>query len=118
MFDFEKLIAYQKALKFNALIQNQLINVFEPEKTVRYQLSRASLSVMLNIAEGSGRFSPRDKRNFYIIARGSVFECVAICDYLAQDGLISVDIHREVYAQAEEISKMLFSLIRQLESQS
>ncbi len=115
MFDFEKLIVYQRARQFNSLIQNELIRSNKPEKTVRYQLSRASLSIMLNIAEGSGRFSSRDKRNFYVIARGSLFECVAICDYLKQDELISADVHRIVYSQSEEISKMLFSLIKQLE---
>jgi hypothetical protein len=32
------------------------------------------MSIVLNIAEGSGRFSNADKRNFYIIARSSIFE--------------------------------------------
>ncbi|MEL7145842.1 MAG: four helix bundle protein [Bacteroidota bacterium] len=37
---------------------------------------------MLNIAEGSGRLTNRDKRTFYVISRGSTFESVAILDYL------------------------------------
>ena len=115
MFDFEKLVVYQKALQFNSIIQRDLINGIKPEKTVRYQLSRASVSIMLNITEGSGRFSSRDKRNFYVIARGSLFECIAICDYLNQQRLISSELYQNVYASSEEISKMLFSMIRQLE---
>ena len=42
------------------------------------QLKRASLSIVANIAEGSGRWHNKDKKNFYYISRGSLFECVAI----------------------------------------
>lgn len=42
------------------------------------QLDRASLSVVLNLAEGSGKPSPRDKKRFYSIAMGSLRETQAI----------------------------------------
>ncbi len=47
------------------------------------------MSIMLNIAEGSGRFSNKDKRNFYVIARSSVFECVALLEVLKHDSVIN-----------------------------
>jgi four helix bundle protein len=37
------------------------------------QLRRASLSISLNIAEGNGRWHVKDRKNFWWIARGSVF---------------------------------------------
>ena len=52
-------------------------------------LSRASFSVVLNIAEGSGRFSKKDRQNFFVITRSSVFECVAILDVLKDNHVIS-----------------------------
>ena len=44
------------------------------------QLKRASASVALNLAEGSGRQSPGDTKRFYHIAFGSLRECQAILE--------------------------------------
>ena len=70
---------------------------------------------MLNIAEGSSRFSNKDRRNFLIIARGSAFECVAIFDFLHDNHLIEESFFKKNYDNLEEISKMLFALINKLE---
>jgi four helix bundle protein len=70
----------------------------------------------LNIAEGSSRFSKADRKKFCVVARGSVFECVAIFDILKDDGVLPIDLFGNLYKQAEEISKMLFAMIRNLES--
>jgi len=69
----------------------------------------------LNIAEGTSRFSKPDRKNFCVIARGSVCECVAIFDVLKDDQQLSVDEFNQFYMLAEEISKMLFAMIRNLE---
>lgn len=42
------------------------------------QLERASLSIVLNLAEGSGKFTPADKKRFFSIALGSLREVQAI----------------------------------------
>lgn len=76
MFDFQKLSVYQKAKTINqAIIALLAENDFD--RHVKDQLKRASFSIMLNIAEGSSRFSNKDRRYFMIIARGSAFESVA-----------------------------------------
>ena len=82
MFDFEKLQVYKKAKEFNLEIKKDILSLEKLEKISRDPLRRASMSVMLNIAEGISRFSNADKRNFYVIARGTAFECVAIFDLL------------------------------------
>lgn len=38
--------------------------------------------MVINIAEGSGRYTKADKKNFYIISRGSVYECVSLFDII------------------------------------
>lgn len=82
MFDFERLEVYAKAKSFNLSVLSFLEQNQSLDRSTKDQLRRASLSVILNIAEGSGRLTARDKKNFYVISRGSVFECVAILDYL------------------------------------
>ncbi|MFB6317299.1 four helix bundle protein [Saccharicrinis sp. FJH54] len=113
MFDFEKLEVYSKAKLFNKSVY-LFLSEHSFDKTTNDQLRRASFSIMLNIAEGSGRFSNRDKRNFYVISRGSVFECVAIFDYLKDIDGISSDKFSLFYTHLEELSKMLYSLIKNL----
>ena len=58
-------------------------------RIVRDQLERASLSVVLNIAEAGGRRSRRDKARYYAIARGSATEVAALLDVLALRRLAS-----------------------------
>ena len=50
--------------------------------SLRDQLRRAAFSIALNIAEGTGKTQPRDRKRYYAIARGSAMECAAICDII------------------------------------
>jgi four helix bundle protein len=113
MFDFEKLDVYNKAKAFNKEVRI-FIKKSKLDPTTKDQLRRASFSVVLNIAEGSGRFSKADRRNFYVIARSSIFECIAIFDVLKDEGSIGKSTFHVFYSQAEEVSKMLFAMIKRL----
>jgi len=110
MFDFENLIVYQKAKEYNSEIIELLLKV-NTDKHITDQLKRASFSIMLNIAEGTSRFSKADKKNFYVISRGSAFECVAILDFMHSQNIINPKQKEYFYDKLTEISKMLFSLI-------
>ena len=114
MFDFEKLDVYQKAKSFNSQVYQYIQAHKSIDSTTKNQLRRASLSIMLNIAEGSSRFSKPDRRNFYVIARGSTFECVAIFDFMKEQNLLKEDLHSELYLKCEEISKMIYAMIKNL----
>lgn len=110
MFDFEKLNVYKKSKLFNQRI-SRIIESYKLDTVSKNQLRRASISITLNIAEGSGRFTKPDRRNFYIISRSSLFECIAILDILKDSKVISHNTFNEVYLLGEVISKMLFSMI-------
>lgn len=114
MFDFEKLDVYKKAKFFNAGIR-AFIKTTKLDLTTKDQLRRASFSIVLNLAERSGRFTKPDRRNFFIIARSSVFECVAILDVLKDEVTLEESVYLGFYSQGEELSKILFAMIRNLE---
>lgn len=115
MFDFEKLTVYTMAKEFNLQIKKVVSSNESLDKNNKDQLRRASLSIVLNIAESTSRFSDADKRNFYVIARGSLIECIAILDLLKDELIISKELYLELYIKAEELSKILYVLIRGLE---
>lgn len=54
------------------------------------QINRSAISVVLNIAEGSGKNSDRELNRFFDIAIGSVYETVAGLDLAYNNGLISL----------------------------
>ena len=112
--DFEKLIVYQNAKEFNRTINADILSISSLDRILKDQLRRASLSIVLNIAEGSSRFSKADRKNFFVISRGSTFESVAVFDTI-KSGIIDNEILSKLKAIAEEISKMLFVMIRQLQ---
>ncbi len=114
MFEFEKLEVYKKAKIFNAGVR-EFIKVTKLDNTTRDQLRRASFSIVLNLAEGSGRFSKADRRNFYVIARSSIFECIAILDVLRDEAVLEENMFNGFYIQGEELSKILFVMVRNLE---
>ena len=116
MFDFEKLTVYQKAKSFNKEISTWLRSNQKIDAVTRDQLRRAALSIPLNIAEGTGRFTPKDRRNFYVIARSSIFEVAAILDILKDDGGIEPLLFVKLYQDADELSRILFVMVRKLES--
>ena len=113
MFDFQKLDVYHKSKNFCKEIT---ISISEKnfDKVTNDQLRRASFSIMLNIAEGTSRFSNKDKKNFFVIARGSAFECLAIVDYLIEIREISQAQFNDYTEKLEEISRMLFGLINSI----
>ena len=111
MFDFEKLDVYQTAKKIHLSVQAFLKANPSIDRDTRSQLRRASMSICLNIAEGAGRFTNPDKRHFYVIARGSVLECVAVMDLLQGERAISKEDYDKYYRIYDRLSRMLFGMI-------
>ncbi len=112
-FTFENLIIYQRSLHFVEEIESIIAEL----KTLMSrnfidQLSRAALSVPLNIAEGNGRWHKGDKRNFFWIARGSVFECVPLIEILKRKELITDEKYKILREQLIVMGKMITSLVK------
>ena len=105
---FESLDVYQLALRFHTGVMTFL--PVKGERNLRDQLERASLSIVLNIAEGSGRCTPPERRRHFIIALGSVYECAAILDVIRLRRLASPERCARARDYAVRIAQMLAKL--------
>jgi four helix bundle protein len=112
MFDFEKLDVYQLTKEANVKVLTFLKGVSGVDQYLLDQWKRASISSLLNLAEGTGRMTDSDKRHYLTISRGSIFESVAILDLLHTMNLIPENTFQEFYANYEQISKMLLGMYR------
>src|ERR1019366_10231349 len=97
-FAFEKLIVYQRAMDFSDQVCQSTQTFPRGFYFLVDQLNRASLSIAANIAEGNGRFTIRDRKNFFGISRGSVQECVPLLELAKRRGLIQPDGHQKLKA--------------------
>ena len=113
MFEFQNLEVYKKAKAFY-LDCKRLIASNKFDNIVKDQLRRAAFSIPLNIAEGSGKFSKADRKNYFVTARGSVFECVAVIDILCEEKIIIREQFECYVKKADELSRILYTMIRNL----
>jgi four helix bundle protein len=114
-FAFEKLLVYQKAVDFAEAVAALTEQFPRGSRYLADQLNRAALSIAANIAEGNGRFTKADRRNFFGIARGSIQECVPILELARRRGFVSETLHGQLKAILEELAKMLSGLINGLD---
>ncbi|GAI82069.1 unnamed protein product, partial [marine sediment metagenome] len=77
------------------------------------QFRRAAVSISVNIAEGSAK-TKKDFKRFVDMARGSVFECIAILQISEKLSYVSRLKFNELRDRLVEISKMLSGLKRSL----
>ncbi|MBI3864687.1 MAG: four helix bundle protein [Planctomycetia bacterium] len=115
-FAFEKLLVYQKAVDFADQICAKSENFPRGYGFLVDQLNRAALSIAANIAEGNGRFTAPDRRNFFGISRGSAQECVPLLELALRRKLLTPEEHGIFKSQLEEISRMLAGLIKGVEN--
>src|SRR3989304_3038580 len=111
-FAFEKLDVYQKAVSFADRICQATEAFSRGYGFLVDQLNRAALSIAANIAEGNGRFTKPDRKNFFGIARGSVQECVPLLEVARRRKFLDEATHTELKSQLEEIARMLSGLIK------
>jgi four helix bundle protein len=79
-FDHERLEVYRVSLEFVAGAQRMISSITKGHVHLADQLHRASTSIVLNIAEGAGEFSRKEKARFYRMALRSATECAGVLD--------------------------------------
>jgi four helix bundle protein len=117
-FMFENLQVYQKAVDLADTIASHAETYPRGYYFLVDQLNRAALSIATNIAEGNGRFTKPDRKNFFTIARGSAQECVPLLEISKRRGFINDTQHAKLKSELEEIARMLSGLINGLDKRS
>ncbi len=110
-FDHEKLEVYREAIAFIAWLSAILENAVRLGE-VKDQLDRASASIALNIAEGNGKYSPKDRCRFFDVAHGSALECAAGLDILVAKGKVTTDQIVRGKERLQKVVRMLMGLIK------
>ena len=110
-YSYRKLVVWQKAMRLMELVYTE-VRKFPPEEkyALSDQLRRAVVSIASNIAEGAGRASNKDYAHFIAIARGSLYETLSQLEAAQQLGYISIS--EEIEAVADEIARMLGSMLK------
>lgn len=116
MYKFEKLIVWQKSLlllKSIYLVCNTLPT--DEKNNIINQIKRATLSISLNIAEGSGSENDKEFKRFLYIAKKSLFEVIATLKVINYLYKINID---EQIKMTDEVGKLLNGFINKLKAES
>ena len=117
-FNFEKLEVYKKSINCIKAIYN-VTQTFPKDEMLclTNQIRRASVSIALNIAEGSSR-SSKDFKRFLDIAKGSIYECAAVLEIACEQKYIEQNQYRALKEQLIELSKMTSGLKKALSTEN
>jgi four helix bundle protein len=116
-FDHEKLDVYQEAIAFCGWV-GEFLTAISAKAAAKDQLDRASTSIPLNIAEGNGKFSSKDRARFFEMARGSALECAACLDVLLVRKLASEEQVIRSKERLARIVQMLVGLLRKFSARA
>ena len=113
MVSFEDLDVYRLARQIGGLVWDvvQTWGRFERD-TLGKQVSRSADSVAANIAEGAGRGSAREFRQFLNVARGSLYETIHWLEVSTERGLLPERVAVELRPLIQELLPKLAGLIR------
>jgi four helix bundle protein len=116
LFSFQDLKVWQKAVLFAEKIIRTIDKFQTPRRHYRLieQLESAATSVAMNIAEGKGRQTTKEFIQYLFIARGSLFEVVTLLIIFQRLNWIKKETVMEFEQMAEEITKMINSLIKSM----
>jgi four helix bundle protein len=111
IFDHDKLDVYRLSIDYVASSFAIAKDLNGLHRHARDQWLRAAQSIPLNIAEGNGKRSLKDRSRFLDIARGSALECASIQDVLAATDGLADHSHYELKRTLKRIVSMLTKLI-------
>jgi four helix bundle protein len=109
---YEKLLVWQKAIDWavDVINMSDSINCDRKHFRIIEQLESSSSSVAMNIAEGKGRFSKKEFRQYLYISRGSLYETLTLLYIIKKKNWITETDYYKLRKNGLELNKMLNSL--------
>ena len=113
---YKDLAVWQKSMVFADAVISLSEGLDSERKHYRLveQLEAAATSVPMNIAEGKGRYSPKEFVHFLHIARGSLYESMTLVELFEMRKWVRPESTQALQVQADEIGRMINGLIRAL----
>ena len=110
MLSFQRLDVYQRAISFLSLVVEIVDDLARGHSERADQLNRSAESVVRNIAEGAGRWSPVDSAKHYKIARGEAMECAASLDVMRLRKCVS----EERYLRGTQLLEAMVAMLTKM----
>jgi four helix bundle protein len=98
---------YQRSLELARLSAEVIAALPRGQAALADQLRRAAASITLNFAEGCGKASAKDRKRYFLAARGSANEVVAIFDIALAFGVVDAERHNLGVDIADHLAAML-----------
>jgi len=113
---YEKLVLWEKAIDWAVDVINvvETINCNRKHFRLIEQLEASSTSVSMNIAEGKGRWSQKEFRQYLYISRGSLYETLTLLLIMEKKNWISSEVNFDLRKKGLELNRMLNSLLLSL----
>lgn len=112
---FEDLDCWKRARELTRLVYRATAaRPFSADFGLRDQIRRASVSIMLNIAEGFARRTDKEFRQFLVHAHGSCAEVQAALYVALDQGYLTQDAFAAAFDLADEVSRKTMSLAKHL----
>jgi len=88
----KRLICYNVLVDVAKAMPKLIASLPRGESNIIDQLKRTLASAILNLAEGNGRYSIKERNRFFNISLGCISELEGGLDYLSAYGLIDTDL--------------------------
>jgi four helix bundle protein len=112
---FEEIKGWQKARELSILVYKHFGTL--KDYGFRDQITRASVSIMNNIAEGFGREGKKEFIRYLIIARSSAFEVQSMIILSKDLNYITEEVYLELNKKSIEVINLLGGFLKYLKNQ-
>ncbi len=112
---YENLDAWKEATNLAVRVY-QITKSFPKDEIfgITSQLRRASISISSNIAEGAGRKSKKDFKQFVHMASGSLNEVESLLYICSQLNLVTSDSYKELKDRVDRLGRLIGGLLKYL----